>query len=425
MAAVPNTVILLLAAWLFDFQSSGAGEGIDIQAYFIGTYVFALAMFLIGDRHTGQRIHGLPALMVCGAVFLGVGIVSALINGQETYPILRNGTSVFIYLSAAYVMARTALTTDPAKLRFVLSLLCLFYSLSAYFIYDFLSGGVDLEAVRFQIIGASAIAALGYLTLAVLFKLTRIEQAAMLANGVIVLLSITRSFLLAVLVQGSVFAGRIRQVFQTRLIVLGGVGAFVLLAVLSFGQSQLLRWEGRMAGTGSAYTEYETLYTRLSEWEFMLRAWTSSIGHFLFGTGIASRTSYHTAFSRSGGTEFMIGFGHNMHLSMPFVGGVIGGLPLLFLQWFQAYLAWRFLRQTIASPKLRNDAVFLGAWGATIILGFAAINTVSAAFTTRGVSLWFGIGTGLLLGIQARFDPANIGRSAPVAMPRTARYQPA
>jgi hypothetical protein len=425
MGRVPKMYILLLAAWLFDFQSSGAGEGLDVQIYYVIVYAFALAIFLIGDRNTGQKIQGIAMMMVCGAAFLGVGIASALVNGQEAYPILRNAASVFIYLSAAYVTARTVLGCDPAKVRLVLSLFCLFYALSAYFIYDFIVGGVNLEAVRFQIVGASAIAALGYVALAVLFRLTRIEQAAMLANGIIVLLSITRSYLLALLAQNSIFAGRIGRVFRPRLILLGVAAAIGILAFLSFGEGQLLRWENRMTGSGSNLTQYQTLYTRLSEWDFMFRAWTSSIGHFLFGTGMASRTTYFNAAEFGGGSEFMIGFGHNLHLSMPFVAGAIGGLPLLFVQWFQAYLAWRFLRQTIASPHLRNDAVFLGAWGATIILGFAANNMVAAAFTTRGISFWFGIGTGLLLGAQARFDPVNARRSAPIAAPRMPRYQPA
>jgi hypothetical protein len=43
---------------------------------------------------------------------------------------------------------------------------------------------------------------------------------------------------------------------------------------------------------------------------------------------------------------------------------------------------------------------------------------------TRGSSLWFGIGTGLLLGAQAMFDPANRPGAATRAPPRASRYQP-
>lgn len=424
-AAVPKMFILMLAAWLFDFQSAGEGEGVDIQAYFIATYLFALVMLLISDRNSGQRIRGLGMFMTFGGLFLIVGISSGISNGQTAYPILRNAASVFIYLSAAYATARMVVMTNPTSLRFVLSIFCLLYAISGYFIYDFMSGGVDLQNVRFQIIGASAMAALGYAVLAVLFRLSRVEQAAMIINGVILVLSITRSFILVALAQGSPFIGRIRRVFSPRLILVGAAALIGLFAFLYFGQSQLLRWEDRISGSGSNYSEYQTLYTRLSEWTFMFGEWTQSLRHFFLGSGMAAQSIYEVPLELGGGTEFMIGFGHSLHLSLPFIAGAVGGLPLLLVQWYQAFLGWRFLRRTIAYPHLRNDAVFLGAWGGTILLGFFAINFVSAPFVTRNVSLWFGIGTGLLLGAQARFDPDNAPRRNPRAAVARSRLKPA
>lgn len=424
-AGVPKMFILLLAAWLFDFQSEGEGQGLAIQGYFAAAYGFAVVMLLIGDRAAGIRIRGLPALVVCSGLYLLVGIASGLVDGQELYPILRNSACVAIYLSAAYVTARMVLSSDPAQLRLVLAFFCLFYSIAAYFMFNLKTGGVDLEKVRFQIVGASAIAALGYVVLAALFKLSKVEIAAMAVNGVIVLLSVTRSFLMVIGAQAMIYIGQVRRVFSPRLIAFGLLGIAVLLGVLTFGQSQLTRWSDRiMGGGGSSFSEYETVYARLSEWEFMLRSWTESIDQFLFGSGIAAKTTYFLPRSLGGGTEYMVGFGHNQHLSMLFTGGVIGGLPLLLLQWFQTYQGWRFLRSAIKFPHLRSDVVFLGAWGATMILGHNAINIVSATFSTRSSSLWFGIGTGLLLGAQALFDPANAQRAAPRPAPRASRFLP-
>lgn len=423
--AVPRMFVLMLAAWLFDFQSGGEGEGVDIQAYFAAAYGFGLVMLLIGDRAVGKRIQGLPALMVCGGLYLGVGIASGLVNGQQLYPLLRNVMSVAIYLSAAYATARVVLSSDPARLRLVLAVFCLLYAGSAFIMFNLTSGGIDYDRVRFQIVGASSIAALGYVVLAALFRLGKIEMAAVVVNAVFVLLSITRSFLVVVGVQGSVFLGKVRQVFSPRLIMLGMAGVVALVGVIGFGQRQVVRWEERIGGSGSGYVEYQTVYTRLSEWDFMLSDWTKSSDHFLFGSGMAARTTYYKPRELGGGSEYMIGFGHNQHLSLLFTSGAVGGLPLLFLQFFQGFLAWRFLRRTINYPHLRNDAVFLGAWGATMILGNLAANTLAAAFSVRGISLWLGIGTGLLLGAQALFDPENAPRRPRAAAPRASRYLPA
>jgi hypothetical protein len=425
-ASVPGMYLMLLAAWLFDFQSGGEGEGVEIQAFFAAAYVFSSVMLLIGDRATGQRVHGLFTLLVCGGLYLAVGIASGLINGQNPYPILRNGMSVVIYLSAAYFTARVVLASDPAKLRFVLSVFCFLYAIAAYFIFDRTSGGVDFERVRFQIIGASAVGALGYVVLAPLFKLSKIELAAMAANVIILLISVTRSFLLAFGAQAAIFIGQIRRVFSPRLIALGVLGAFALLGLLTYGQNQLIRWSDRiLGGGGSGFSEYQTVYTRLSEWEFMLRAWLQSFDHFLFGSGIAEKAYYFLPREAGGGTEFMVGFGHNQIISLIFTAGLVGGLPLVLLQWMHVLRAWRFLRAVIRMPHLRTDAVFLGAWGATIILGHNATNLLASTFSGRGSSLWFGIGTGLLLGAQALFDPANVPRTAQRALPRASRYLPA
>ncbi len=423
--SVPKMFILLLAAWLFDFQSAGEGEGVNVQAYFAAAYVFSLVMLLIGDRASGQSVQGLLSLLGCGALYLAVGIASGLIYGQDPYPILRNSMNVVIYISAAYVTARVVLTSDPARLRLVLSVFCFLYAISAYFIFDRTAGGIDLEKIRFQIIGASAVGALGYVVLAPLFKLSKIEIAGMAANGLIVLLSVTRSFLLVIAAQAAIFVGEIRRVFSPRLIALAVLGAVTLLAVLIYGEQQLTRWSDRILGGGSKFAEYQTFYTRLSEWEFMLRAWMQSVEHFMFGSGIAAKAFYFLPREAGGGTEFMIGFGHNQHLSIIFTAGVIGGLPLLLLQWSHLFAAWRFLRRVIRLPHLRNDAVFLGAWGATMIIGCNANNLLSSNFTGRSSSLWFGIGTGLLLGAQALFDPANAKPAAPRAPARASRYLPA
>jgi hypothetical protein len=423
---VPGMFLLLLAAWLFDFQSGSQGEGAEVQAFFAAAYVFSSVMLWIGDRAIGQRVQGLFALMVCGGLYLAVGIASGLINGQDPYPILRNGMSVVIYLSAAYFTARVVLTSDPAKLRHVLSIFCFLYAIAAYFIFDRNAGGIDFEKVRFQIIGASAAGALGYVVLAPLFKLTRIELAAMAANLVILLISVTRSLLLAFGAQAAIFIGQIRRVFSPRLIALGVLGAFALLGLLTYGQNQLIRWSDRILGGGSSnFSEYQTVYTRLSEWEFMLRAWLQSFNHFLFGSGIAAKAYYYLPREAGGDSEFMVGFGHNQFFSIIFTAGLVGGLPLLLLQGAHVLRAWRFLRMVIRMPRLRTDAVFLGAWGATIILGHNATNLLASTFSGRGSSLWFGIGTGLLLGAQALFDPANAPRVAPRATPRASRHLPA
>lgn len=398
--------MLLIGAWLFDFQSEGAGQGLAIQAIFLGTYLFAFIAFLIGDKAHGKSMRGIGLFIVTSLLFLSVGSVSGLVHGQEFYPILRNATSVFVYASSAYATARTMVSVDLKALRKFLGIACLVYAVSTLVIYNTTSGGIELDRVRFQIVGGSALAAMAFVSLTVLFRLNYVELAALVVNGLILLLAVTRTYLVAFAAQALVLVLNFQKLFTGKLVLVVLAGAIALVGLEAFGQNQLTRWSDRVVSSDSNFSEYETYYTRLSEWNFMYDSWTGSSREFLIGSGFAAETTYFYTSAQGGGAEHMTGFGHNQYLSTVFTAGAIGGLPILLLQMWQGVLALLFLRQILLRPGLRSDAAFLGAWGAMIILGTLAANVFSNSYSTRSVAMWYGIGTGLLIA-------ALSGRSAP------------
>ena len=404
---LPLAYSLMIAAWVLDFRSEGQGQGLAIQAVWLSLYLLGLLLFVVSDRQRGLQIRGLPSLLLCGALYLIVAIASGIDYDQPIYPILRNGTSVFVYLSGAYATARVVMTHDPAILRKLLAVFCAVYAVTFFFIFEVTSGGINLSTIRYQIIGTSSIAALGYVTLTLLFRLTYVELAALVANLVILLIAVTRTFLFSFAAQILPLLIEFRRVFSPRLALVGLAGIAVFLGVSQFGGGQVVRWEDRLAGRDAHDVGYQTYFTRLEEWEYMYGEWTSTGSKFMLGAGLAAQTKYHNVRAAGGNEENMIGFGHNQHLSLLFDAGVIGGIPILLVQFLQAALALRFLRRVVQFRGRRSDVLFLGAWGATIVLGNVAANFLAASFVLRGLALWYGIGTGLLLGAQARFDPAN------------------
>ena len=97
-----------------------------------------------------------------------------------------------------------------------------------------------------------------------------------------------------------------------------------------------------------------------------------------------------------------MGFGHNQFLSLLFIAGVTGGLPLLILHLQQFIIA---LRTTLTMGRRKwgpnHHLEFLTLWGALIIVGYIVYNFLAFSFGFRGMSLWYGIGTGLMLGGRA------------------------
>lgn len=398
----------MIAAWAFDFQSAGQGQGVGIQGIFLGVFLGAFALFLVLERSSPIRIPWLTPMLAAGALYLTVGISAGLVNGQPIYPLLRNATSVLVYLTAIYATARTLAVSRPAVVRRLLAVLCLTFLVARPVIYSIVQGGIDPETVRFQIIGGSVVAATGYIALATLFRLRAVELATIVFNLGVLVFSVTRTFLVVLAAQAAVVLVEMRRLFNPRLLI-GMTGALLaLLTILALDSDQAERWGDRLGTTGrSGSVELQTWYTRTSEWEFMLRQWTASSGNLLIGSGFAAQTKYFLGSDYGARSESMTGFGHNQHISMLFNAGILGGLPLLIVMAINAWRAVRFLRKIAKHPDQRSDLAFLGAWGAMIVLGVLASDFLSASFAARGTALWYGIGTGLLLGVLACFDPGN------------------
>lgn len=405
--------MLLALAWLPDFQSDAAGSGLAIQAVLLAIYLFGFVLFASARIGGRVRIAGLTALASLGACYLAVGTISGLAHNDSIYALLRNALGVIVYLSSSWATAKLAIEADPARLRAFLSAICLPYAVAAYLIYNANSGGIDFERVRYQIIGASSMAALGLAVTFAIFRLSTLQLATILINFAILLLSVTRTFLIVMLAEAAIVLAGLRHFVARRLLAAGFGITAIAGGTLVLASSQIARWQARLGGAGgSDIVRDQTFFTRLSEWQFMYDSWTGTLRSFLFGSGFGAHTQYFETRELGGRAQFMVGFGHNQHLSMLFNGGIVGGLPLLVLMFVFGVQAARFLRNAARARRPESDVLFLGAWGATIVIGVLVSDFFAASFILRGQALWYGIGTGLLLGVQARFDLENAWRYA-------------
>ena len=66
----------------------------------------------------------------------------------------------------------------------------------------------------------------------------------------------------------------------------------------------------------------------------------------------------------------------------------------------QGCQAFFFLKMATRYRRNDENLIFLGMWGAVIILGMLAFNFFASSFGLRGFALWYGIGTGLLIGAR-------------------------
>jgi len=399
--------VLMVTAWMFDFQSKGAGQGLAIQIFFLLGYGGFFTIFLWLDRALRIKITGFAPLLFCTFIYLAVSITSGLQRGQDPYLVFRHVLTILIYLTATYATARMVVISSISVLRGALGVLCLGFAVSAFFIVLFFQGGVDLSTIRYQIQGTSSTAALGLIVLTFVFSLSRIEKVAALSAAIVIFLSITRSFLVVFAVQGFVLLPIRQRLMRQRFIIAFVLAGFIGALFLIFGGESAERWVQRLTVIEQFGGIDPTVLTRYVEWEYMWDEFWSSIDKFLFGSGLAAETYYWIAPELGGRADGFgsIGFGHNQHLSLLFNAGLVGGAPLLCLQFLQGWQGFRFLLRARQYSQVKADLVFLGAWGVTIIFGTLAGNFLFATFGSRGFTLWYGIGTGLLLGARTWMMP--------------------
>lgn len=395
-------------AWIFDFRSEGAKSGLATQQLFLVIYLAALVPFFVSYKGNGVHVRGLGTTVIFSFIFIFIGTISGLIADQEYYQIFRNSINIFIYITMVYATSKILVLGTQKTSVYYFLILSFCYSISTLIIYYIRQGGIDFSRVRFEIIGPSTISGIALIGLSLLYRIPLIGYASMITSTVIVFISITRTFILVAVSQIFAIVKNARSVFGPGEIVL----SLVLLTSISTGYVYTEffsdRWEERVSVRSKLTDIDPTLYARMDEWNFMMKKTLDSPKSVFFGSGFAAITEYYLPSDISKAAESDIGFGHSNHFSLIFIAGLLGGLPLLLLHFLQLGQAIGFISRVVRGGMKDSDTLFLAAWGALIVIGTFMSNILAAAFTNRGTSLWFALGTGLFLGGRACFDPHNI-----------------
>lgn len=394
-------------SWIFDFRSEGAGESFATQQFFIIFYLVSFLNFFVSYKDSGIYIKGLGTTIFLSLLFILIGTVSGLLADQDYYQIFRNATNIFIYLTMAYATSKIIVSYGQRQLVNHFIFMTFAYSVSTLIIYYIRQGGIDFLSIRFQIIGPSTISAFALLFLSIIYKIPLWGYASIISSTAIVFLSVTRTYIFIAIMQFFPFMKQIRIVSGPREIILALSLITAIPSLYIYTEFISNRWEDRVSARSNSEDIDPTLYARLNEWNFMMKETFKSPLNAFFGSGFAAVTEYYLPKDISKGVESDIGFGHSNHLSLIFIAGLLGGGPLLILHILQFIASLRFIGSVIKGRMKDSDVLFLGAWGSIIIIGTFTANLFAAAFTNRGSSLWYAIGTGLFLGARACFDPHN------------------
>jgi hypothetical protein len=148
----------------------------------------------------------------------------------------------------------------------------------------------------------------------------------------------------------------------------------------------------------------------------MWSRFTSSQEALLFGNGLAAITSAigredvlaGSLVGRRSAEIHSIGIGHENHVSILYVAGLLGGGGLLLLQFLNGIQSFALVRK-LQLPQLpyRQSDAHIGIWGGLIVIGMLTDGFAIGTFGDRPTCLWFGVGTGMLYWARGLQRPAH------------------
>jgi hypothetical protein len=406
--------LIMICALDFKAESSAAGALLQGSIYFV--YLILVAAILVVGARRKIRVGSLLVLLIAILLFMTESSLVGLYNDQVPYFIFTNCIGPIIYATAT-IATFIVLKAAQERLGLFLSIIraaCLVFGIVHFSVVFLLKGGIDFSVSRFEWLNAAVIPSLGLVAVAIVCRLRKSDILLLLLQLTLAMISVTRTLLVAMAAQiAIVFVAR--PSLLARRAPLRVMTVLCLFAVTLWGIDTLVgtglsdRWVGRMT-TSEKFGYDPTALTRNAETEYMLQAFTASTESTVFGNGLAA---YTKSIGRDaiiigeamgwGNVNFGdIGIGHENHVSILFVAGILGGGGLLLVQVLNAYQAILLIRRlTDRTIAYDNELVRIGIWGAVTVIGVFTVGFFSGTINDRPMCLWYGIGTGMLYWARA------------------------
>lgn len=413
-------VTLALALMVFDFRRASGDGGTLPVLITVAALASMTPIFFLKP--------GLPKLPIMAilpaAIYLVSSIFAGLFESREAYPVIAASIPLVLFITSSIAIASAAFYGgDHDKLLntiIAFSVASLVWKLFFGFIYH----GLSTETVRYQIISGAMPLVFAYGVVAILTGGRRWMTFALLLPLLVVILSITRTYLLvfvmitfAALICMPLSKIKAIAVRTTLLFVLlAGMVSIAYLVIPEFFD----RWIDRFSLTSQHGFDL-TWSTRMAEAYSQYEQMAASRMRMLFGSGPAAETYYGGVWGQQifgllgwDGMGGIGGYGHNFYFGALFVGGVLFGTLFLAMILFWPLAGLRWSKRAIKSEKPH----FALLWGSTAAVGYCAYGAFGGLFIDRAMCFYFGIAFGLIFAgklVAQRQDKSHLAFESQVA----------
>jgi hypothetical protein len=400
-----------ILVWAIDFKSATSGGGAAIQGVILVIYILAACFLSLSALRRGIGAGPLWVLVAAVMLFVVESSVVGLLHGQDFYAIFVNVIPSLIFASAGVITYMTLVTSqeDPASFVTMLRYSCLVFVVAHIAIIAATRGNIGLTTSRYEVLSGATIPALAIVAIGLLKRLSKLDIGLSSLNLIVCLVSVTRTLIVVLALQiTAIFAASPSRILKPSTLkgfsIFGASLLLVLALDLTAGTGLAARWFQRITVSRTAGADPTSL-TRSAEVKFMMSRFTDSADTIFFGNGLAALTSLSGPDARlaaqlvgSGSVNIhSVGFGHENYVSILFIAGLLGGGGLLFMQFLNGIQAFVFLRKLDSYDLTKQEAeIHIGAWGALIVIGALAVGFFGGTFGDRDLSVWYGVGTGML-----------------------------
>ena len=261
--------------------------------------------------------------------------------------------------------------------------------------------GIDFDTIRFQILSGAGTVGAAFVLARLMYGLRPTDVLFALVQVAIILLSVTRGAILVVAGMGGILA-TCSGLFRPKTLLVVGLGVPLSVLVIyvlgaALPGNPIDRWVERTTSFQTGTVDMSGL-ERESQILFQLDKLSSAGIERVIGFGIAApggNSGLIEAYAAMHGMKEIytpVGFADHTYISLIFLGGILGGGPLLLAQilWFSnAVRAIRFVLKTYPA------ALSSVAMAPLAVIGYQIANILGASFADRCTSVFFGLCLGL------------------------------
>jgi len=353
-------LIIYVTPWIFNIRAAQGSSLLVLQLSILFTSLSAFAGMLVMLK--SPRVFRICRESISGVVAVGlftiVSTASGVIYHNEFSFVITNILPPFMFVSSVIVISIFAEAKEDMKQAFAIVMVISAIAIVLRAFIGFAYFNLTFETARYQILSESIVIGSAYFVACFVSRFRAIDVVLSVITLLIIFISATRANLLVIVVMGAFLMYARTKTFglkqgtgTARTIVGVSVFALVVIALASLlPANPIERTAARFLNPMAMGADFSAL-ERQANILFQIEGFFKGGLPMFIGHGIAAPGGVDSVYAQAilrylNYIYVPVGFADNTYASVLYLGGLLGGGPILVIQFIwvrQAFLAIRYV----------------------------------------------------------------------------------